>query len=46
MVILGEKERSAGAVSVRARSGEQSSGLSVEKFVQLLQDKVSSRDLS
>jgi len=46
MVILGEKERSAGAVSVRARSGEQLGSLSVEKFADLLQDKVSSRDLT
>jgi threonyl-tRNA synthetase len=46
MVILGEKERSTAAVSVRSRSGEQSGALSVEKFAALLQDKVRTRDLS
>ena len=46
MGILGEKERSAEAVSVRARSGEQLGSLAVEKFAGLLQDKVRTRDLS
>jgi threonyl-tRNA synthetase len=45
MVILGEKERSAGTVSVRTRSGEQINDLSVEKFMAMLQDKVKNRDL-
>jgi threonyl-tRNA synthetase len=38
MIILGEKERSGGFLSVRARSGEQIPELSIEKFMAMLHD--------
>jgi threonyl-tRNA synthetase len=39
MVILGEKERSSGNISLRTRSGEQISELSIEKFLAMFHDK-------
>ncbi len=38
MVILGEKERSSGNISLRTRSGEQIPELSIEKFLTMLHD--------
>ncbi len=38
MVILGEKERSGGTVSVRSRGGEQTNDLSIDKFLAMLHD--------
>ncbi len=40
MLILGEKEKSAGTLSVRARSGEQFSAESVAKFAAMIHDRV------
>jgi threonyl-tRNA synthetase len=42
MLILGEKERSAGLLSVRTRAGEQISALSVDRFLGMVQDQVQS----
>jgi threonyl-tRNA synthetase len=38
MVILGEKERSSGNISLRTRSGEQIPELSIEKFLAMFHD--------
>jgi threonyl-tRNA synthetase len=38
MIILGDKERSSGTLSVRTREGEQSHGLSIETFLAMLHD--------
>jgi len=38
MVILGEKERSSGNISLRTRSGEQIPELSIEKFLTMFHD--------
>jgi threonyl-tRNA synthetase len=46
MIILGERERAAGCLSLRTRAGEQTGDLSVEKFMAMLQDKVKNRDPS
>jgi threonyl-tRNA synthetase len=40
MLILGEKEKTAGTLSVRARSGEQFSAESVAKFAAMVHDRV------
>jgi threonyl-tRNA synthetase len=40
MLILGEKEKSTGALSVRARSGEQFTVESVAKFAAMIHDRV------
>ncbi len=40
MLVLGEKERSAGTLSVRTRSGEQFSVESVAKFAGMIHDRV------
>jgi threonyl-tRNA synthetase len=39
MLILGEKERSAGLLSVRTRSGEQIPSLAVDQFAGMVQDQ-------
>jgi threonyl-tRNA synthetase len=43
MVVVGEKEQSASAVSVRLRSGEQINGLPMERFLEALATKVTGR---
>ncbi len=40
MLILGEKEQEAGAVSIRPRSGDQINGIPFDEFVAMLQGKV------
>jgi threonyl-tRNA synthetase len=40
MLVLGEKEKTAGTLSVRSRSGEQFSAESVAKFAALVHDRV------
>jgi threonyl-tRNA synthetase len=39
MLILGEKEKTAGTLSVRSRSGEQFSAESVAKFAGMIHDR-------
>jgi threonyl-tRNA synthetase len=43
MLVVGEKEQEAAAVSVRYRDGKQENGVAVEAFVQMLSDKVASK---
>jgi threonyl-tRNA synthetase len=40
MLIVGEKERAAGTVSLRSRSGEQQAGLSLANLKTMLHDEV------
>jgi threonyl-tRNA synthetase len=40
MLVLGEKEKTAGTLSVRSRSGEQFSAESVAKFAAMVHDRV------
>ncbi len=44
MLILGEKEMEANAVSVRYRSGKQENGMPVDEFVTLLRKQVENRE--
>jgi threonyl-tRNA synthetase len=44
MLIVGEKERSAGTVSLRTRSGEQAAGLALAKLKAMLHDKVRTKE--
>ena len=43
MLILGEKEQEAGAVSIRPRTGEQVNGVPRDEFLAMLTDKVQTR---
>lgn len=43
MLVVGEKEQEAGAVSVRYRDGKQENGVGVEAFMQMLSDKVADK---
>ena len=43
MLVVGEKEQEAGAVSVRYRDGKQENGVAVEAFMQMLSDKVADK---
>ncbi|MBU8914193.1 MAG: threonine--tRNA ligase [Spirochaetales bacterium] len=43
MLILGEKEQEAGAVSIRPRTGEQVNGVPKDEFFAMLTDKVKTR---
>ena len=43
MLILGEKEQEAGAVSLRPRTGEQVNGVPKDEFITMLTDKVRTR---
>jgi threonyl-tRNA synthetase len=43
MLILGEKEAEAGAVSVRHRSGEQENGVATEDFIRMLESVIAER---
>ena len=43
MLILGEKEQEAGAVSIRPRKGEQVNGVSRAEFLDMLREKVDTR---
>jgi len=45
MIVVGEKERSARTLSIRTREGEQLAGLTLEKFLSLVQDKVASKEV-
>jgi threonyl-tRNA synthetase len=38
MIILGDKERSSGNISLRTRGGDQFQELSIEKFLAMLHD--------
>ncbi|NQT59496.1 MAG: threonine--tRNA ligase [Bacteroidetes bacterium] len=44
MLILGEKEMEAGAVSVRYRSGKQENGIPIQEFTDLLRKQVENRE--
>jgi len=44
MLILGEKELEAGAVSVRYRSGKQENGIPIQEFTDLLKKQVENRE--
>jgi threonyl-tRNA synthetase len=44
MLIVGEKERSAGTVSLRTRSGEQAADLALAKLKAMLHDKVRTKE--
>ncbi len=44
MLILGEKELEAGAVSVRYRSGKQENGIPIDEFTELLRKQVENRE--
>jgi threonyl-tRNA synthetase len=43
MLIVGEKERTAGTVSLRPRSGEQVAGLSLANLKSMLHDEVTAK---
>ncbi len=45
MVIVGENEAQAGAVSLRTRTGERSSGIPLSDFVAMLHEKVATKAL-
>jgi threonyl-tRNA synthetase len=45
MLVVGEKEQAAAAVSVRLRSGEQINGLARARFVEALSEKVARRSV-
>ncbi|MBN2534225.1 MAG: threonine--tRNA ligase [Spirochaetales bacterium] len=44
MLILGEKEESAGHVSVRTRKGEQKNGLPVDEFIAFIKEKIEKKE--
>jgi threonyl-tRNA synthetase len=43
MLILGENEQEAGAVSIRPRQGEQENGVALDEFISRLQEKVETK---
>jgi len=45
MIILGEKEESAGTVSIRPRQGDQMQGLAVEEAITLVRNKIDGKEL-
>lgn len=45
MLVLGEREEEASAVSVRYRDGKQEHGIELHSYLQLLQERISSKDL-
>ena len=45
MLILGEKEQSGSAVSIRPRQGSQINGISLEECIQFIQEKIESKEL-
>ncbi len=45
MLIVGEKEASENAVSLRTRSGEQTNGIPIEQFVDTMRVKIRDREL-
>ncbi|TVQ17632.1 MAG: threonine--tRNA ligase, partial [Spirochaetaceae bacterium] len=45
MLILGENEAQANAVSIRPRSGEQVNGVPIDEFIAMLTTKVEAKEL-
>ncbi|MBN2443252.1 MAG: threonine--tRNA ligase [Spirochaetales bacterium] len=44
MLVLGEKEKSAHAVSVRTRKGEQKNGVPIDEFITFIKDKIEMKE--